>query len=255
MSEPMTPPPVPGQKKKMSALGWIAIGCGAIAVLAILALGGAAFIGGRFLKNKAAEFEKNPALAAAKLAVQANPELEVVESDADAGTLTIKNTKTGEVVTMNAKDIQDGKLTFETKEGTTTLDGSASGEGGTLKVTNEKGEEAVFGTSAGAPKNLPSWVPTYAGATIEGSYDATTAEGRNAMFTLKSADSVDQVAEFYKARLEEAGLKVERSSYETDGSKTIMLAGKTDDEKRTANVTISTGDGQTQAIVNFGEKN
>src|SRR5215207_3396874 len=100
MSEPMTPPPVPGQKKKMSALGWIAIGCGAIAIIGILALGGAAFIGGRFLKHKAAEFEKNPALAAAELAIRANPDYEVVESDSDAGTLTVKNSKTGEVVTM-----------------------------------------------------------------------------------------------------------------------------------------------------------
>src|SRR5262245_60717402 len=127
MSEPMSPPPVPGQKKKISALGWIAIGCGAIAILCFLALGGIAFIGGRFLKNKAAEFEKNPTLAAAKLVVQANPDLEVVKSDDDAGTLTIKNTKTGEVVTMNAKDIEDGKITFTTKDGTTTFDGSSSG--------------------------------------------------------------------------------------------------------------------------------
>ncbi|HEX5715877.1 MAG TPA: hypothetical protein VF179_06940 [Thermoanaerobaculia bacterium] len=255
MSEPMTPPPVPGQKKKMSALGWVAIGCGAIAIIAILALGGAAFIGGRFLKNKAAEFEKNPTLAAAELMVRANPELEVVESDSDEGTLTIKNTKTGEVVTMNAKDIEEGKLTFETKDGTTTFDGSSSGESGTLKVTNEKGEEAVFGTSAGAPKNLPSWVPVYGGATVQGSYDATTAEGRNSMFTVTSSDSVDQVAEFYKSQLEGAGLKVERNSYETAGNKAIVLVGKTDDDKRTASVTVSSNEGQTQAMVTFVEKN
>ena len=255
MSEPMTPPPVPGQKKKMSALGWVAIGCGAIAILGILAMGAMVAAGGWFFKKQADKFEKNPALAAAELAVRANPELEVVESDTDDGTLTIKNTKTGEVVTMNAKDIQDGKLTFTTKDGTTTIDGSSTEEGGTIKMTNEKGEEAVIGATAGAPKNLPSWVPTYAGATIEGSYDATTAEGRNAMFTLKSADSVDQVAEFYKSSLEGAGLKVERSAYETAGQKTIMLVGKTDDDKRNVTVTISNSEGQTQAMVNFAEKN
>jgi hypothetical protein len=251
----MTPPPVPGQKKKMSALGWIAIGCGAIAILCLLAFGGIAFIGGRFLKHKAAEFEKNPTLAAAKLVVQANPELEVVESDEDAGTLTIKNTKTGEVVTLNAKDIQDGKLTVTTKDGTTTVDGSQTGEGGTLKVTNDKGEQAVFGATAGAPKDLPSWVPVYDGGTVEGAYSATTAEGRSATFTLKSADSVDQVAEFYKSRLEGSGLKVERSTYETSGQKTIVLAGKTDDDKRTFTVTVSNSEGQTQALVNYAEKN
>jgi hypothetical protein len=95
----MTPPPAPGQKKKMSALGWIAIGCGAIAVLCILAFGGAAL----FVKHKVDKMGKNPTLAAAELMVRANPELEVVESDSDKGTLTIKNSKTGEVVTMNAR--------------------------------------------------------------------------------------------------------------------------------------------------------
>ena len=254
MSEPMTPPPAPGQKK-MSAIGWIAIGCGAIAILAILALGGAAFVGGRFLKNKAAEMEKNPTLAAAELMVRANPELEVVESDSDAGTLTIKNTKTGEVITMNAKDIEEGKLTFETKEGTTTIDGSSAEEGGGIKVTDAQGQESTFSAGAGAPKNLPSWLPTYAGAKIEGSYDATTAEGRNAMFTVTTGDSIDQVAEFYEAQLKGGGLKVERSSYESNGQKTIMLVGTTEGEKRTANVTVTSNEGQTQAMVNFGEKN
>lgn len=254
MSEPMTPPPVPG-KKKMSALGWIAIGCGAIAILAILAFGGLAFVTGRFLKKTADKMEQNPALAAAELMVKANPELEVVESDIDEGTLTIKNTKTGEVVTMNAKDIEEGKLTFSTEEGTTTFDGSSTGDGGTLKVTTDKGETAVFGTTAGAPKNLPSWVPVYGGAKVENSYDATTAEGRNAMFTVTSSDSVDQVAEFYQSKLEAEGLKVERSSYETAGNKAIMFVGKTDDDKRTASVTITSNEGQTQAMVTFGEKN
>lgn len=255
MSDPMTPPPVPGQKKKMSALGWIAIGCGAIAILAILAMGGLAFMGGRFLKNKAAEFEKNPTLAAAKIAVQANSELEVVESDEDAGTLTIKNTKTGEVVTMNAKDIEEGKLTFTTKEGTTTFDGSSTGDGGTLKVTTDKGEEAVFGATAGAPKDLPSWLPVYAGGTVEGAYNATTAEGRSAMFTVTTGDSVDQVAAFYKSQLEAGGLKVEQSSFESNGQKTIMLVGQGEGDKRSVNVTIAPGDGKTQAVVSYNEKN
>lgn len=255
MSEPMSPPPVPGQKKKMSTLGWIAIGCGAIAVLGILAMGAMVAAGGWFFKKQAAKFEENPAFAGAELMVKMNPDLEVVESDADEGTLTIKNTKTGEVVTMNAKDIEEGKLTFTTKEGTTTFDGSSAGEGGTLTVTTDKGEQAVFGATAGAPTNLPSWMPIYEGGKVEGSYDATTAEGRNAMFTVTSGDSVDQVAQFYQSQLEGAGLKVERSSYEATGKKAIILVGKTDDDKRSVQVTVAANDSQTQAMVTFAEKN
>ncbi|HET9226603.1 MAG TPA: hypothetical protein VFR31_08035 [Thermoanaerobaculia bacterium] len=251
MSQPLTPME-PG-KKKISALGWVGIGCGAIVILGMIAFAGIAFMTGRFIKKHA----DNPTLAAAEVAVRMNPDLEVVESDADAGTLTVKNTKTGEVVTMNAKDIKEGKLTFTTKDGTATFDGSQNADGsGTLKVTTDKGEQVVYGATAGAPKNLPSWVPLYGNAKVEGSYDATTPEGRNAMFTVISSDSVDQVAEFYESQLEAAGLKVERSSYETEGKKAIMLVGKTDDDKRNVSVTVATSnEGQTQAMVNFGEKN
>lgn len=255
MSDPMTPPPVPGQKKKMSPWAWVAIGCGAIALIAMLAMGGLAFIGGRFIKKQAEKMEKNPTIVAAEWVVRANPELEVVESDSDAGTLTIKNTKTGEVVTMNAKDIEEGKLTFTTKEGTTTIDGSSNGEdGGTLTVTNDKGEQAVFNAGTDAPKNLPSWLPAYANGTVEGAYDATTAEGRNAMFTMKTSDSIDQVAEFYESKLKGAGLKVERSSYETNGQKAITLVGTSEDSKKTATVAVTNAEGTTQAMVNFAEQ-
>jgi len=235
----------------MGPLAWVGIGCGVILVIGVIAM----FAIGFFAKRQLDKFGDNPAMAAATLAVKLNPDLELVDSDAEKNTLTIKDKKTGKVVTLSAEDIKEGKLTFTTKDGTTTLDGSSTGDGGTLKVTNEKGEQAVLSAGAGAPKNLPSWVPVYGGAKVEGSYDATTAEGRNAMFTVTSGDSVDQVAEFYQSQLESAGLKVERSSYETAGNKTVILAGTTDGDKRMANIIVTTNEGQTLARVTFGEKN
>lgn len=253
MSQPMTPPPVPGQKK-ISPLGWVGIGCGAVAILGILAVVAMFAVGGWFFKKQVDKFENNPTLAAAELMVRANPELEVVDSDKEAGTLTIKNTKTGEVVTMNAKDIEEGKLTFTTKDGTATFDASSTEEGGTLKVTTDKGEETVFTAGQGVPKDLPSWVPTYAGGTVEGSYDATTAEGRSAAFTVTTEDSVDTVVGFYESQLKAAGLDVQKNSMEGGGQKTVILVGTGGDDKRTATVTVSTADGKTQALVNFNEK-
>ena len=251
---PNPPPPpaptAPGQKK-MSPLAKVAVGCGIVAVIGAIVIGVLFAAGISFLKRKA----ENPTLAAAELMVRANPELEVVETDSDAGTLTIKNTKTGEVVTMNAKDIEDGKITFSTEEGTTTFDASQNGEdGGTVKITNEKGEQATFTSGQGAPQNLPSWVPTYAGGDVQGSYDATTAEGRSAMFTVTTTDPVDQVAEFYESQLKGSGFKVEKSSFETSGQKTVSLAATGDDDKRSATVIVSTSEGKTQAVVSFNEK-
>lgn len=253
MSQPMTPTPTPN--KKMSPWAWVAIGCGAIAVLAILAIGGTVAAGGWFLKKQVNKYEANPAVAAAELLIRANPEVELVESDVEKGTITFRNKADGEVITMNAQDIQDGKFSVTTKEGTTTIDGSTNGEeGGTLTVTNDKGEQAVFNAGTDAPKNLPSWLPAYAGGTVEGAYDATTAEGRNAMFTMKTPDNIDQVAEFYESRLKAAGMKVDRASYETNGEKAITISGTSEDNKQTASVVVNNADGTTQAVVNFAEK-
>jgi hypothetical protein len=258
MSQPLTPPPPPAPPappapgaKKMSPLAKVGIGCLIVAVLCAIAIGVLFSAGVHFLKKKA----ENPTLAAAELMVRANPDLEVVDSDSKAGTLTIRNTKTGEVVTMNAKDIEDGKITFTTKEGTTVFDASKNGEnGGSVKVTNEKGEQATFSAGEGAPKDLPSWVPSYAGGTVAGSYDATTAEGRSAAFTVTTSDSVDKVVEFYESQLKAAGLTVQKNSFEGGGQKTVMLVGTGSDDKRTMTVSVSPAEGKTQAVVNFNEK-
>ena len=74
----MTPTPAP--KKKMSPWAWVAIGCGAIAVLAILAIGGTVAAGGWFLTKQVNKYEANPAVAAAELLIRANPDVELVES-------------------------------------------------------------------------------------------------------------------------------------------------------------------------------
>jgi hypothetical protein len=229
----------------------VAIGCGIVAVICALVVGAAVSFGVHWFKKKVGD---NPTLAVAEAVVRANPELEVVDSDSKEGTLTIKNTKTGEVVTMNAKDIEDGKLTVTTKEGTTTFDGSQSGEGGEMKVTNEKGEQVTFSAGQGAPKDLPSWVPTYSGGDVQGAYDATTTEGRSAMFTVTTGDSIDQVAESYESQLKGGGLTVQKNTTEANGQKTVILVGTSSDDKRTATVTVSTSEGKTQALVNFNEK-
>lgn len=49
-------------------------------------------------------------LEAAKHLLQANPDLEVANSDATAGTVTIRNKKTGETVTLSVEDIKQGRF-------------------------------------------------------------------------------------------------------------------------------------------------
>lgn len=250
VASPPPPPGAPAPKKGMGPLGWIAIGCGAIALLGILAMG----VGGYIFKKKVVDpAMENPGLAAAELAIRANPDLEVVSSDRDKNTLTVKNTKTGEVVTFNAEDIKEGKVSFETAEGTTVIDASGAKDSGSVKMTGADGAEVTWGGGQ-APKDLPGWVPLYPGSNAQGAMDATTPEGRTAMFSLSTDDSMDEVVEFYESKLKEAGLQVDKNTMEVNGQRSAILVGKSGDEKQTVSATIGLQDGKTSATITFQEK-
>ncbi|HVF59224.1 MAG TPA: hypothetical protein VNJ70_05365 [Thermoanaerobaculia bacterium] len=232
MSEPLTPttpPPPPVQPPKRSPMFWVAIGCGVIILLGFLALAGMCAAGGMWFKRQASKFEQNPAVAAAELAVRANPELELVESDTEKGTITYRHKETGEVVTVNAAEFEGGKWTVETKEGTATFGGNA-------------------------PQNLPAWVPVYPGGSVTGNFDTTSGEGRSVAFTMTTPDSVAAVLEFYESQLQGAGLTVQKTTFDQAGTSGGTVGGTSQDEKRSASVMVSTADGQTSAVVSFTEK-
>jgi hypothetical protein len=249
VASPPPPPGAPAPKKGMGPLGWIAIGCGAIAVLGIVAFAAM----GWFVKRQVDKYQDNPTMAAAELIVRTNPDLELVSSDSDKNTMTIKNTKTGEVVTINAEDIKEGKISFETDKGTTVVDASSTAESGSVKMTGADGAEVTWGGGQ-APKDLPGWVPLYPGSNAQGAMDATTPEGRTAMFSLSTDDSIDEVVEFYESKLKEAGLQVDKNTMEVNGQRSAILVGKSGDEKQTVSATIGLQDGKTSATITFQEK-
>lgn len=245
-----SPPPAP--KKGMGPLAWIGIGCGVILVIGIIAV----VAGGLFVKRQVDKYADNPGMAAATLAIKMNPDYELIESDPEKNTLTIKEKKTGKVMTINAESItEDGKISVTTEEGTTTVDMDAQGEdGGTMTVTNEKGEVAKFSGGGGAPQNLPSWLPVYPGGTATGSYDATSGNERSAAFGVTTSASVDEVLAFYEEKLEGQGIEVQKTSFESDGQKGGTVTGSSSDQKRTVSVIVGTSDQGTQATVTFSEK-
>ena len=184
-SPPPAPPAVPTPKKGMSVWGWLAIGCGLVALLALGTCVGVGF----FVQKKADEFQKNPAKAAAEFAVRVNPDVELVSSTDEE--MTVRNKKTGEVITVNFEDAKEGKFTFKTKDGVATVDANAdpSGEGGTLRVTGTDGETAVFGAGADAAK-VPEWVPMFADGERAANFDVNTAEEHAGTVTITTSAPV-----------------------------------------------------------------
>ena len=244
-----SPPPAP--KKGMGPLAWVGIGCGALVLIGVVVM----FAVGYMAKRQLDKFEDNPAMAAATLAVRLNPDLELVDSDAEKNTLTIKDKKTGKVVTLSAEDIKEGKFTVTTDEGTTTLDMDSNGkDGGSMTVTDEKGQTATLSGGGGAPTNLPAWVPTYPGGTATGAYDATSNNERSAAFGVTTTDSVDDVLAFYEEKLEGEGLEVQKTTFDANGQKGGSVTGTSSDQKRTVSVLVGSSDQGTQATVTFAEK-
>ena len=247
------PPVTPVPKKGIPVLGWLAIGCG---VLAVLGLGGC-FVAAVFLQKKAdsvvADFEKNPAKAAAEYAVRLNPEVELVSSTEQE--ITVRNKKTGEVLTVDFEDAKNGKFVFKSKDGEATFDADAdtSGEGGTLRVTGTDGQTAVFSAGANATK-VPDWVPIFTDSKFAGNYNASTPDGNAGAVTITTSAPVANVMAFYKQRLEAAGFQVQTLTLDgpTSGGTVIGTAA---DRKRAVNVVISVADGKTQAMVTFNEAN
>ena len=108
------PPPPPQKKSKVWV--WVLAGCGTFIVIGVIAV----FLGGYFVWNKAKEagldpelMQKKPALAAAKLMVATNPDVELVSVDEEKGLITVKDKKTGKTVTVNLDEVNSGKITFK----------------------------------------------------------------------------------------------------------------------------------------------
>jgi hypothetical protein len=242
------PPPA---KKGMSPLAIVGIGCAVVIVLGIIAMGAVGFL---FKRKVVDPLKENPAMTAAEWAVRANPELELVSSDPKTNTLTVKNKKTGEVVTFSAEDAKNGKFSVKTDKGTATID-TSSGKGAVVKTTDEKGQEQVSTFGATGANNFPSWVPVYPGGTVQGTFDTNGPQGHSATFAVQTKDSVDKVADWYESQLKAAGLKVEKNTTASNGvTSGGAVTAKSDDDKRTVAVIISASGGQTQAAVTFEDK-
>lgn len=245
-------PGVPPVKKGMSPLAWVGVGCIVLLVLAGIAVG----VMGWFAKRAVDKFAENPTMTAAELMVRANPDLELVSSDKKNNTLTIKDKKTGKVTTLSAEKAKNGDFSgfkIESEDGGTAT--FQTGENGlSVQSTDEKGQVSTFNAGAGTPQNLPSWLPAYPGATIQGTLDTTNDEGRSAAFTVSTKDDPAKVLDYYESQFKGAGLKAEKTTTTTNGQTGGTVSAKSDDGKREASVLVSsTGDG-TQALVSFTDK-
>jgi hypothetical protein len=241
---PPTEPPAPEKKKGLPPLAWVGIGCGALLVVALIV-----FVAGSMFVAK--KVRDDPAMALATTMVRLHPELELVESDQEAGTLTVRNKETGEEMTFNLEEVEQGRLSMLTGEGEESSITFGQGEGGLEITTEEGGKTSSLRFGAGSDE-VPDWVPVYPGSQPAGTYLATTAEGTSGLFSVTTSDPPEEVLDWYAGELEELGLTVERTTFATPVNRGGTLAGRR--EGRELTVTVVSQDEGTQAQVMFNDK-
>ena len=89
------PVPAPAPAKKSNTLVIVLCVVLGMMLLALASCVGTCFYFGKKAKAYARDSEKNPRISALALAAAIAPGVEVVSKDLDAGTIVLKNTKTG----------------------------------------------------------------------------------------------------------------------------------------------------------------
>jgi hypothetical protein len=249
-AQPAVPPPpvvssggMPPTKKKTSPVVWILGGCFGLVVLGFLVTA----IAGYFFASKIKQVAENPA-ALVEMIARANPNVDVVSTDAGAGKITVRDKKTGKTVTLNFEDIKNGKFSFEGEDGEK-VDINAQGNNGTVDI---KGKDGTVHFGGGSAAEIPSWVPQYPGSSPQGAFSSKGDKGEGGAFGFVTKDPVEKVASFYAQALEGAGFKVERHSTKIDGKDSAIISAQKDTQQ--LSVGINTGDDGTNVGVNYTTK-
>jgi hypothetical protein len=240
------PPPGP---KKTSPWVWVAIGVVGFFVLVGICISIAVHM---FVKK----VTDNPALTMAKLLTAANPDVEVVDSDSRKNTVTFRDKKTGETITLNFDDIKRGRLEFRGSKGqSATIQAQATGDGGTVEV---KGPDGSMQFGSGVNARIPDWVPVYPGVTPKPNFTMQSAEGASGSYQFSTKDPASAVLRHYENALKTAGFKI--TSNIAGDIATVnagMVSGEDEAGKHSVIVTVgreSGGSGETGANVIFATK-
>ncbi|MBZ5533042.1 MAG: hypothetical protein LAO20_16555 [Acidobacteriia bacterium] len=248
---PQTPGAMPPAKKS-NALLWVLGGCGTLIVIVILCFVGLYYYGMHKLEKAGIsreQMQKNPALSAAKLAVTVNPDTEIVSSDDNAGTMVVRDKKTGKTTKMKFDPQKRTMVITDEKGKETTF--SADSEKGNLEIKSDDGTMKI-GANADKP---PDWVPVYPGSSPKNTYSLSDAKEQNGSYVFTTSDASDKVMNYYDQQLRSGGLEVSSTTHISEGKVSGMVNGESKDKKRTVIVTVGAeGDGTSVSVVFTSKK-
>ncbi len=229
-------------KKGLGPLAWVGIGCGIVVLIIIIVIvSGGLFIAGK-IKDTAADFEKSPELAAARLIVRLNPELEEVAYDEKKGTITIRNKGTNETITASFADIKDGKFSLHGDGGESIVFESGDGDDGhSMKITTEKGSYEV--AAGDTDKKAPDWIPLPDNPALEDYFSMKSDDNESGSFSFNSKRGLKEIVEFYKQAFEANGYQTSVYSASDAENERASVVGANEDQNQKITVVIEEQDG------------
>ena len=239
-------------KKGLPIWAWFGIGCAGLLVLVMIGLLVVGMFVTKKVKEVAGDFENNPEIAAARMLVKLNPEIEEVEVDEEAGTITVRNKKSGEIFTADVDDLKEGRFTITGEDGKAVITaGVEEDDEGSFKIT-AGGSSMEFG--GGDESEVPDWVPVIPGGEIEPLFSMKSDGVSRGSVKIVTDEDAKTVLDFYQKAMEEAGFEIQTSSYSGGGESVDMINGQAKDPERTLIVNVTTdSEGQVNAAVTYTE--
>jgi hypothetical protein len=237
------------EKKGMSPLAWILVGCGGLVLIGGIAFGIFLFWAGKKVKTLAEEAEKDPGLLLAKTIGATNPEIEFVGREGEM--YTFRNEKTGEEISISLDDLKQGKISVTSAEGTSEL--TFSEENGQAEFKMETPDGSYTSSGGGDLSQLPEWLSLPEGAEVMSHIHQNTSTQTGGMLTLKLAGDLDSSAAYYRQSMAGQGFELAESSFSSGDNHTLHLQGKNEALRRSLNVTLSSGD-SVQANLIYSEE-
>ncbi len=253
---PQTPgglPPAPQKSSGTKILLWIA---GILVGLILVSFASCAVLGFYALhKVKQAGFDsdlmkKNPGYATAKMAVTMNPDTQIVSSDDNAGTIVVRDKKTGKVVTMKFDPQKKSMVVTDENGKMTSMTTSGEGANASMEMKSSEGTVKI---GAGSDK-APDWVPAYPGSSPQNTFSSSNSTEQSGSYTFVTEDAVDKVISFYGDSLKSAGFTVSNMTTNSEGKTGGMVSGEDKASKRTVVVALTTENDGTHVNVTFSVK-
>jgi hypothetical protein len=225
--------PVPPAPRKTSPFVWVLV-----VVLGLFVLFGIGIFGaGLFVVHKMHQagldpelLRRNPGMAVGKMIAATNPDLDVLHTDDGAGTITVRDRRTGKVATITFDQARRGKITFTEQD--------------------DHGQTATV--EFGASGKPPAWVPEYPGShpayAIRGAADSGE-EGGN--YTYTTDDPASKVMAFYQDKAKDLGLEAKVTTTTPDSG---MLVATRDGDNRSLTIVVGTTNEHTTVNVTYGRK-